>query len=130
MNILLLKLLKQWIIEKIICQKSRSGGLGWTTTRNNYIQKNPKCEICGYLADNNDVHHIIPRHIDPSRITDPTNLITLCRKYECHLRFGHFGNYTKYYNTKIREMFKNTGEIMYKAEIDFKTKFNEDVGKK
>ncbi|MFA7219167.1 MAG: HNH endonuclease signature motif containing protein [Synergistaceae bacterium] len=90
----------------------------WRKLRNEYIEEHPYCEVCGYRSLNNDVHHIIPRHIDPSRILDKGNLMTLCKRYRCHLRFGHFGNY-KYWNPDIRKL-SLMGEIMKTAENEFK----------
>jgi hypothetical protein len=108
------------VVEKIfnklfLYRKTRSRGYGWRKIRNGYIAEHPRCEICGYYSLKNDVHHIIPRHIAPERILDKENLMTLCRKYRCHLRFGHFGNYTKYYNPDI-EILKPTGQYMAKTE--------------
>ena len=68
----------------------------------------------------NDVHHIIPRHVAPSLVLNPSNLITLCRKYGCHLRCGHFGNYRKYWNPDIRKIFPGVGSVMAEAEKEFK----------
>ena len=121
--------IRQLILDPIIYRADRSGGFGWEKARKEYITNHIRCEICGYESLSNDVHHIIPRHIDASLLTDQNNLITLCRKYDCHLRFGHFGNYTKYWNPKIRSIFLNTGEIMAKEEIEFKTIIDSLIGK-
>jgi 5-methylcytosine-specific restriction endonuclease McrA len=92
--------------------------------RDAYLLGHPFCEVCGYVPDKrsvaNDVHHIVPRHVDPSRILDPSNLITLCRKYGCHLRCGHFGNYSSYWNPNIRKIFPGIGSEMFDAEKEFK----------
>ena len=95
--------------------KSRSYGYAWRKLRNAYIQEHPYCEICGYHSLQNDVHHIEPRHMAPERLLDKTNIMTLCRKYKCHLRFGHFGNYRKYYNPNIKAM-ADIGNLMVEAE--------------
>lgn len=98
--------------------KSRSAG-SWRTVRNRYIEKNPYCEICGYYNLSNDVHHIIPRSVDPGLLLDKDNLMTLCRRYHCHLRFGHFGNYRAYHNPNIKSL-KEIGQRMIKLENAFK----------
>jgi len=100
-------------------RKGRSYGYGWRKLRKEHIKKYPYCAICGYHDFGNDVHHIEPRHLAPERLLDEDNLITLCRKYDCHLRFGHFGNYSKYYNPKIREM-AEIGQLMIETEIEAK----------
>lgn len=51
-------------------------------------------------------HHMTPFHKDPSRELDPTNLIPLCEgRYSCncHLTFGHLGNWTLF-NPKVIDM--------------------------
>lgn len=112
--------LHNWIIDRLISRKSRSV-YGWSKVRDQHIANNPRCAICGYTSFQNDVHHIVPRHIDVTRVFDPDNLITLCRKYSCHLRFGHFGNYTKYWNPKIKE-FAYLGQQMENIEVEQKSK--------
>ena len=80
----------------------------WEEFERNYWKKHPNeryCHICGE-THNIELHHIIPRHIDPSKIFDEDNLIPLCRA--CHLRFGHLGNFEKYYDPDIKEFAKKT----------------------
>lgn len=101
-------------------------GVGWRTTRKRWIKEHPRCAACGYepAKGSNDVHHILPRHKFPDLITDPDNLITLCRKYHCHLRFGHYGNYRKYWNATVRKHLGNMGfwmgveEKIHKDEVN------------
>ena len=50
--------------------------------RNEHVKNNPRCAACG-RKDGVEVHHIVPYHVDPSKL-DRTNHITLCGKY-CHL---------------------------------------------
>jgi len=45
-----------------------------------WMSDNPLCKQCGRLGE--EVHHIVPRHVDPNRMYDVTNLMTLCRA--CH----------------------------------------------
>tara|TARA_R110000824_G_scaffold218435_1_gene405029 strand:+ start:4643 stop:5023 length:381 start_codon:yes stop_codon:yes gene_type:complete len=104
---------------KLQFSKKRSYGYGWTKVRKKHIMQHPRCAICGYLSFSNDVHHITPRHVDESRLLDEDNLVTLCSKYKCHLRFGHFGNFAKYWNPNIRE-FINVGDRMHHLEASLK----------
>lgn len=62
-------------------------------------QVNPHCASCDCARDpvtgkQNDVHHVIPVHVDPARATDPDNLITLCR--HCHFTVGHMYDWKDY----------------------------------
>lgn len=77
----------------------------WPATRRAHLKDNPICAVCGGKRGLN-VHHILPFHIDRARELDPGNLITLCegnRTINCHLRFGHWGNYRTKYNPSIRD---------------------------
>lgn len=97
---------------------------GWRKVRKMHIEKHPLCAACGYLPKlfNNDVHHVLPRHVRPDLAAEPTNLITLCRKRSCHIRVGHFDHYRKYWNRDIERLLEdgNVGERIRMAEIDFK----------
>lgn len=68
----------------------------WPKVREAHLKKNPKCSLCGGTSAL-EVHHIKPFHIDPTKELDPANLITLCESkasgINCHLAFGHLGNY-------------------------------------
>lgn len=52
-----------------------------------------------------EVHHILPFHLFPEFELSPENLLTLCesKKYgvNCHLFFGHLGNYRTYNRSVI-----------------------------
>ena len=56
------------------------------------------CAVCSGTASL-EVHHIVPFHIDATKELDPSNLITLCESKKngvnCHLFFGHLGNYKR-----------------------------------
>lgn len=86
----------------------------WPKVRLVHLQKCPVCEACGQ-RDNINVHHIIPFHLDPSKELDPANLITLCTdgpgNLNCHLVFGHGGDY-RCYNPKVKEDVKKFREIL------------------
>lgn len=68
----------------------------WLDIARKYRRHNPICEVCG--SNNSiEIHHIKPAALYPNLIYDETNLISLCRKgNNCHLRFGHNGNYNNY----------------------------------
>lgn len=73
----------------------------WRIVRAEYINNNPKCEICGKkgLLRSNEVHHIKPFHLFPDLELNPINFITLCRT--CHLSWGHLFSF-KSYNENVR----------------------------
>lgn len=68
----------------------------WPKVRADHLKKNPNCALCNGKASL-EVHHIQPFHIKPELELDPTNLITLCEAktngINCHLAFGHLGNF-------------------------------------
>ena len=68
----------------------------------NHIEKNPFCAYCG-RKNKLDVHHKIPVSFAPELAADPTNLITLCRKPQCHLIVGHLGSW-KTYNKEVEKV--------------------------
>jgi len=96
--------------------------LGWRSVRKKQIEEHPECAGCGYvpIKGANDVHHIIPRHAAAHLANEPTNVCTLCRRYKCHLRKGHFGNYRKYWNPNIKEVLGNVGARLRKEELEQK----------
>jgi|GEM_PF-4813472 len=96
--------------------------VGWSTIRKIQAEQHPYCALCGFRPPhgNNDVHHIIPRHIRADLALELWNLVTLCRRYDCHLRAGHFGNYRKYWNPDILKVIGNTGRSLMLAEESFK----------
>ena len=59
----------------------------WTRFRATHLQAHPMCNDCGAVAS--EVHHVVPRSVDPSRTYDWANLMSLCRL--CHQR-RHGGN--------------------------------------
>lgn len=76
----------------------------WNRVRNSHIKRQGKCQLCGG-TDDLEVHHIVPFHIDPDKELDPNNLITLCGSgkggVNCHLFFGHLGNWKKCNTTVV-----------------------------
>ena len=72
----------------------------WRKLRNKYVkEKGNVCECCSYTK-NIEVHHIVPRHVNPTLTLDWFNLIALCD--DCHFHIGHYSNY-KNYNPTIFE---------------------------
>lgn len=68
----------------------------WEEFERQYWKKHPHekyCHVCGE-THKVELHHIIPRHVDPSKIFDENNLIPLCRC--CHFRFGHLCDWDNY----------------------------------
>ena len=80
---------------------ARSGK--WPTVRKHHLDANPVCAVCG-SKKMLEVHHIWPFHLHPDLELDPENLVTLCETktggVNCHLFFGHLGNY-KSFNTAV-----------------------------
>ena len=68
----------------------------WEEFEHEYWRKHPELKFCHACGEKHrvELHHIIPRHIDPSRIFDESNLIPLCRA--CHFRIGHLLNWDNY----------------------------------
>jgi len=68
----------------------------WPKIRKQHLQKQPNCKACG-SSKALEVHHIQPFNQHPELELDPNNLITLCESknngVNCHLLFGHLGNY-------------------------------------
>jgi len=89
----------------------------WPAVRKKFLAENPACAVCGATNGKREVHHIHPFHLHPELELDPTNFITLCENKKdgvnCHLLFGHFGNFksvnvnvvedSKIWNKKIKE---------------------------
>jgi len=77
----------------------------WHKVRAAYLKAHPACAVCG-STEKLEVHHIKPFSQNPELELDPNNLITLCegKKYgvNCHLFFGHLGNYKKF-NPNVRQ---------------------------
>lgn len=76
----------------------------WPGVRKVHLADHPQCAVCGGIAKL-EVHHIYPFHLFPLRELDPTNLITLCEAWKfgvnCHLFFGHFGDYARRWNSNV-----------------------------
>ena len=89
------KAIKDRIQGKALKGQRRSSA--WARVRRQHLKKNPVCELCG-SKKNIEVHHIIPFYVAPDMELTPRNLMTLCENgrfmgVNCHLWFGHLGNY-------------------------------------
>jgi hypothetical protein len=67
----------------------RKSGWKWWHLRKQYLMQKPWCERCGLFGE--EVHHIIPRHIDPNKIYEWDNLMTLCQF--CHMKEHRQGDF-------------------------------------
>jgi hypothetical protein len=84
----------------------------WPEVRKKHLETNPTCSVCGG-SDKLEVHHIAPFHLNRELELLPHNLITLCESKKggvnCHLWFGHLGNY-KSYNIMVQNDSKHWNE--------------------
>lgn len=78
----------------------------WPKVRAEHLKKNAACALCNGTKSL-EVHHIQPFHLKPELELEPKNLITLCESksngINCHLAFGHLGNYQSMNPTVIRD---------------------------
>lgn len=78
----------------------------WPAVRQQHLLLQPACAVCGKTASL-EVHHIRPFHLHPELELDPTNLITLCESKKggvnCHLFFGHLGNFKSFNVTVLAD---------------------------
>lgn len=75
----------------------------WPTFRRKFL-KGRTCAVCGSKKEL-EAHHIKPFHLFPELELVESNVIPLCEstKYvNCHLMFGHYGNYRSY-NRHVRK---------------------------
>jgi len=75
----------------------------WPRVRKAYLAKHPRCFLC-LGSKKITVHHRLPFHLSPELELDEKNLITLCEgkgTINCHLVFGHWGNFRTKYNPDI-----------------------------
>jgi 5-methylcytosine-specific restriction endonuclease McrA len=84
----------------------------WPELRKKFLKNNPRCQLCKGTKLL-EVHHIKPFHLYPELELEESNLITLCESKKngvnCHLFFGHLGNYRKENKNIINDInhFKN-----------------------
>lgn len=81
----------------------------WPKLRKAWLKKYPHCALCGGKTKVT-VHHIRPFHLHPELELDKTNFVTLCegkKGLNCHLMFGHFGDFAKKYNINVKNDVNN-----------------------
>lgn len=91
----------------------------WPKVRKAWLKKHPKCAICEGTVHLN-VHHKAPFNLFPDLEEKESNLITLCegkKTVNCHLIFGHWGNFQLKYNPHIDDDTR-----MWRARILLKKK--------
>lgn len=75
----------------------------WPAVRAAHLKQFPRCAVC-QGTKKLEVHHMKPFHLHPELELDPKNLITLCENkadgVNCHLLFGHLGNF-KSFNANV-----------------------------
>lgn len=93
----------------------------WPSVRKDFLILHDKCEVCG-SKKSVEPHHIFPFHLDIEKKyeLDYNNLISLCRKNQCHLLFGHFRSFAKSYNPNVREDAKIWKEKILKRPQNIK----------
>lgn len=86
---------------KINGNTSKTGGNKrspkWASFRKKFM-KGKVCAVCGGKTKV-EAHHIIPFSLDPTKELDVKNLVPLCegkKTVNCHLIFGHGGDYRDY----------------------------------
>jgi len=89
---------------KVPWGEQRSGK--WPAVRKAFLSlpDNSKCAVCGGTKKL-EAHHIKPFHLNKALELDPTNLIALCEGnsvMNCHLLFGHLGNF-KSFNKSVKK---------------------------
>ena len=94
-------------IEKYKSYSSRRSPLWPKAKREHFkIKKNQRCAVCGRKS-RLQVHHIIPFHLAPQWELKKSNLITLCTRpnvLNCHLVFGHLGNFRSFNENLIEDV--------------------------
>jgi 5-methylcytosine-specific restriction endonuclease McrA len=97
--------IKDIIQGKIKLRDRRSSK--WPRIRNIHLKEKPKCAACGGRKKL-EVHHIKPFNKYPELELEPSNLITLCESKKngvnCHLLFGHLGNYKTINPTALEDV--------------------------
>jgi 5-methylcytosine-specific restriction endonuclease McrA len=94
-------------IHHLICYRQGRSGK-WPRVRKLFLRDHPTCEVCDGRKKL-EVHHVRPFHRAPKLELDPRNLITLCECLQCHILFGHLGNYRSI-NWKVRSDVKAMAE--------------------
>jgi hypothetical protein len=85
----------------------------WPAVRRAHLATSGTCAGCG-RADEVEVHHKVPVHVDPALELEPTNLITLCEgpTMNCHLWIGHLGHWRSWNKTVARDALRILGRVL------------------
>jgi hypothetical protein len=91
----------------------------WSTVRKEHLEKHGACALCEG-KDKLNVHHIKPFHLHPELELEPSNLITLCESEKggvnCHLFFGHLGNFKSVNETVVEDVEKWKEKVKNRPE--------------
>lgn len=88
---------------------ARSGK--WSRLRDTFL-KGKECALCGGKKGL-QAHHIKPFHLYPEDELNMDNLVALCEgksTINCHLIFGHFGDFRSKWNPDILSDIKRWAE--------------------
>ncbi|APB99005.1 HNH endonuclease [Polynucleobacter asymbioticus] len=100
----IIKRIKDAVNGKAPLSAKRSGK--WPSVRKHFLAINPACAVCGGFKKI-EVHHKNPFHLHPELELDSSNLITLCEEdtngVNCHLLFGHLGNFKSLNKTVVKD---------------------------
>ena len=98
----MLDFFKFWLRNDSISILGVRNTIAYRRAMKEYASLHPNCAFCGRSKDV-DVHHKVPVSYAPELAADQSNMITLCRKPQCHLVVGHLGNF-KNYNERVAEV--------------------------
>lgn len=101
----------QWLPNERSVDTPRSAC--WPKARAEYEAAHPVCEACGG-TEGLQTHHVIAFKSRPDLECEQANLIRLCtgKTHNCHLWLGHCGNFTKWFNPRVREDAKRFREML------------------
>lgn len=85
----------------------------WPVVRKEHLEIHPECAACGYIGEDNQVHHIDTYKHNPAKELDKNNLITLCgpKHRNHHFIIGHLYNF-KCRNPNVVEDAKRFREML------------------
>ena len=81
------------LVGKVPWNKRRSPK--WGKTRKAYLKEHPACEVTG-ITESLEVHHVLPFYLFPELELDPSNLMTVTRKFNIHYLIGHLLNWKSF----------------------------------
>ena len=92
-----------WTNGQTVGRSDSGRSAHWEAVRAEHLAKEDHCAWCGSMTAL-QVHHIRPYHLYRGLELEDSNLVTLCEQkgVNCHLRFGHFGDFRDGWNADIR----------------------------